>query len=151
MAKRWSKLQKDLYLLFPDNLPLQVQCRLYRMDSQRGSTSIPRYWFTLGKEIIWDYPKDFKATVTAGYPYVSSISDISNMIRDYINTPTTDLMTVHFSEDQWSLIDLLRAADRRLGKRRLIQLRENTNSKAVRMVIDARLNKTLNVNRSNSV
>ena len=59
MSKPWSKLQKEFYLLRAEGLDLQLQCRAYRMDSQRGSTNIPRYWITLGKEIIWDYPKDF--------------------------------------------------------------------------------------------
>ena len=47
--KRWSKLQRDFYKLLADGLDLQLQCRVYRMNSQRGSTDIPRYWITLGK------------------------------------------------------------------------------------------------------
>jgi len=32
------------------------------MRSQNGgSTDLPRYWITLDKNVIWDYPKDFIA------------------------------------------------------------------------------------------
>jgi hypothetical protein len=54
-----SKLQLEIYKLVANGLDLQIHCVVYRMDSQRGSTDLPRYWFQLGKEIIWDYPKDF--------------------------------------------------------------------------------------------
>ena len=60
----WSKLQRAVYLIVAPGLPLQIQCRVYPMDSQFGTVGIPRYWITLGKEIIWDYPKDF---VSRGY------------------------------------------------------------------------------------
>ena len=35
---------------------LQLQCRVVRMNSAYGSTDLPRYWITLGKETIWAYP-----------------------------------------------------------------------------------------------
>lgn len=57
--KRWSKLQKELYNLIAPELDFQIHCRAYRMDSQSGSTDLPRYWITLGKETIWDYPGQF--------------------------------------------------------------------------------------------
>ncbi len=51
---RWSKLQREFYTIRADGLDLQIHCRVYRMQSQRGSADLPRYWITLGKEIIWD-------------------------------------------------------------------------------------------------
>lgn len=59
MPKPWSKLQKEFYLIRADGINFQLQCRRYRMDSTQGSTDCPRYWITLNKEVIWDYPKDF--------------------------------------------------------------------------------------------
>ena len=60
------------------------------MDSRWGGTDLPRYWITLGKEIIFDYPKDFldkklpergliiscshNETVEELYPYVTAVS-----------------------------------------------------------------------------
>ena len=57
--KRWSKLIKELYLLLVPNINFQLHCSVYRMQSQRGSTGLPRYWVTVDGEIVFDYPKQF--------------------------------------------------------------------------------------------
>jgi hypothetical protein len=72
----WSKLQKQIYNLLLPKLGLQIHCAAYPMRSQCGSTDLGRYWITLGREIIWDYPKDF-AGAKLKYPYVTDISAIS--------------------------------------------------------------------------
>ena len=100
MSRPWSKLQKEYYLLLAEGLNLQLHCRAYRMDSQRGGTNLPRYWITLGKEVIWDYPKDFvnklhpKRTNIKWYPYGTDIPDMSSLIREYIDTPKTELFSI---------------------------------------------------------
>ena len=57
--KPWSKLKRDIYKIIDEKINFQIHCVAYRMDSQYGSTNLPRYWITLGKETLWDYPKDF--------------------------------------------------------------------------------------------
>lgn len=57
--KRWSKLQKRLYELVDESIDFKLHCTVYRMQSRRGSTDLPRYFITLAGEIIFDYPKDF--------------------------------------------------------------------------------------------
>ena len=59
MPKHWSKLQREIYKLIDSRIGIQIHCSVYRMDSRWGGTDLPRYWITLGKEIIFDYPKDF--------------------------------------------------------------------------------------------
>ena len=59
----WSKLQKSLYLIVADNVDFQIHCSVYRMKSQRGSTDIPRYWITIGKDIIFDYNMDINNNI----------------------------------------------------------------------------------------
>jgi len=117
--KRWSKLQKAVEALFVTEPKIRIQCRSYRMGSQRGSTNLPRYWVTLDKETIWDYPKDFKAAVENGYPYQTDISTFSDLIRQYIDTPLDQLLINSLEQYTWGLTDILRAADRRLGRERL--------------------------------
>ena len=79
----WSKLQKSLYLIVSDKADFQIHCSVYRMKSQRGSTDLPRYWITIGKEIIFDYPKQFiNSEENKNYPYETQISDISDCIRE---------------------------------------------------------------------
>jgi len=145
--KRWSKLQRELYKLICDTINFQIHCVAYPMDSQYGGTDLPRYWITLSKETIWDYPKQFvtkNGTVKnlsgfeAGYPYTTDVSDITELIREYIDTPKDEILTKVFEKDYWGLINILRAADKRIGQRRLDELKKKTHNIAAHKVIEAR-------------
>jgi hypothetical protein len=140
----WSKLQRAVYLILAPNLPLQIQCRVYPMDAVYGTTGIPRYWITLGKEIIWDYPKQF---VSLGYlnrqlpcnwPYATDISEISCLIREYLDTPRRQILSEPFEHDLWGIVNILRAADRRVGSRQWLSLKQNANSEAVNKILAKR-------------
>jgi hypothetical protein len=152
----WSKLQRDIYALFSPDINIQLHTVAYPMRSQRGHSNLPRYWITLDKEIIWDYPKDFKdmpfgttddylenrswchGSLKDIYPYGWEEPTISDCIREYINTPKEELLTKSFEYDRWGLTDLLKAADRRFGKRKLLYLKLLKNEK-VNKIINARL------------
>lgn len=148
----WSKLQKEVYLLVDPKLDFQIHCVAYRMCSQWGSTDLPRYWITLGKETIFDYPKQFIHSegpdensriayeALSIYPYSSETSEISNMLREYIDTPLSELMTKKFEGDHWGLTDILRAADRRIGRRRLAELAEVVSNPAAQKILKQRMN-----------
>jgi hypothetical protein len=143
--KRWSKLQKEVYDLIDPKIGFQLHCRLYRMNSQYGSTDLPRYWISIGKEIIWDYPKDFinkphpERTPPKFYPYGTDVPDISNLIREYIDTPKNELIDKKFENDHWGLINILRAADRRIGKRQFEKLNIKIKNKAALIVLQKRM------------
>ena len=127
MPKHWSKLQREIYKLIDSRIGIQIHCSVYRMDSRWGGTDLPRYWITLGKEIIFDYPKDFldkklpergliiscshNETVGELYPYVTEISLIS---------------------------DILKASDRRIGKRRRAEYFKDTDNEAVKKILRVR-------------
>lgn len=147
---RWSKLQKQLYLIWDSNINIQIHCSIYRMQSRWGGTNLPRYWITLGGEIIFDYPKHFTdkegcAGYLSGhqesYPYQNHVSDISDLIREYLNTPVQELMTRHFEKDIWGIADILRAADRRIGIGRLDMIQNGKSSMAAQKIIRARQKK----------
>lgn len=147
-SRPWSKLQRELYNLFSTDIHLQIHCTAYPMRSQSGgSTLLPRYWITLDKEIIWDYPRDYVVGTRAvrnyygeslWYPYQSDVSDISNLLREYIDTPKEQILSKQFISDKWGLINILRAADRRIGARRLVRLRLKTHNVAALKVLAAR-------------
>ena len=150
--KRWSKLQKQLYELVDESIDFKLHCTVYRMQSRRGSTDLSRYFITLAGEIIFDYPKDFalkdgriKSLAQGGaplakfYPYDSGISGIGELIREYIDTPKDELFKKHFDADEWGLANILKAADKRIGKRRLQILAKNRKNQAMQKVIAARL------------
>ena len=65
---------------------------------------------------------------------------ISVLFREYIDTPKEELFDKVFSDDYWGVTDIFKAADARIGIRRLKILREKVkeNNAAIK-VIDARL------------
>ncbi|MDR0374438.1 MAG: hypothetical protein LBH85_01765 [Treponema sp.] len=56
-----------------------------------------------------------------------------------IETPQEILYEKHFENDKWGLINILKAVDRRIGKRRLEKLKSKTHNIAANKIIDARL------------
>jgi len=153
----WSKLGREIKKLFDPKLPLQIHCvaRTMRGKNAIGSTRFPRYWITLGKEIIFDYPGQFmemidheakswcRSSENDGfcrikdcYPYEEhDVSEISNLIREYIDREK-DKLFEPFENDRWGLIDYLRASDRRIGKRRLEKIQ--TENEYVKKIIKMR-------------
>lgn len=108
----------------------------------------PKYWFVLNREIIWNYPTDFKDILnhdTGNDELISFYSDfgtaktnIPHLICEYLNTPRNELLTKDFQYDIWALTCLLLASDRRIGKRRFEQLRQKATSAAVDKILGAR-------------
>ena len=105
----------------------QIQCRAYRMPQSRSSNpQIPRYWITIGKgkdkETIWDWPGNFKDAdfkdplwkthPMKHQPYIH-VPTISQLIRDYINTPRKEVQGKVFENDLYGLTDILKQYDRR--------------------------------------
>jgi hypothetical protein len=127
--KPWSKLQKELYNLIVPDINLQIHCTVYSFSTKFDTFESPRYWITLDKEIIWDFPGQFLEWKHPHVPKPIKYLDepffhnhgsiISNLFRQYIDTPRDELLSKKFEEDYWGLINILRAADRRIGKRRL--------------------------------
>lgn len=140
----WSKLQRAVYLVVAPDLPLQIQCRIYPMDAVYGESGIPRYWITLGKEIIWDYPKQFVSLghldrhLPIPWLYANDISEISCLIREYLDTPRSELLSKPFENDLWGIVNILRAADRRVGSRQWELLEQQAGSEAVSKIIAKR-------------
>jgi len=143
MSKKWSKLQKEYYLLRASGVNLQLHSSIYRMQSNMGSTDIPRYWITLEKEIIWDYPNNFidkpHPSRSDWFPYCTDISAISCLIRQYIDTPKDQLFHKIFENDFWGLTNILKASDKRIGSRRLDKLQRKVKNKAALKVIEHRI------------
>jgi len=132
---RWSQLQKRVYAVWVDQPRLQIHCTAYGLS---GTVSVGRFWITLGREIVWDVPRDFPEERAKG-TYNPVASEIADLLEAYLDTPRAELLTREFPEDRWALIEILRAADRRLGRARLAELRESTTCPAARKILEARL------------
>ena len=145
MPNRWSKLQSRLYNIIDPEINFQLHCSLYEMNSKDGwhGSKLPRYFITIDKDIVFDYPKDFDTKDEYGftsYPWGPDISDISCMIEEYIQTPTGGLLN-KFENDKWGITDILRVCDRRIGKRRLEKLQSTVENEILLGVVERRLNK----------
>ena len=135
----FSKLKKQIESLFVPELKIKVCCISYPIRSQHGSSSIPRFYVQVGKETIWDFPKDFPIK-NANYHCWKDQTTISELIREYIDTPISELLNKKFTlehirridqylwenyQDDYDfklgLTDLFKASDRRLGKEKLLK------------------------------
>lgn len=144
--RRWSKLQSRVYGVIDPKVKFQLHCALYEMNSNDGyhSYKLPRYFITIDKKIIFDYPKGFDTSGKYGfnsYPWDTDISRISDVIEEYLQCPMADIMKP-FENDKWGITDILRVCDRRIGKRRLLELKECTDDEVLLEIIDKRLEKS---------
>lgn len=147
---RWSSLQRELYKIIDEKISFQIHIAVDRMDI---FNSLTRYWITVGDETVFDYPKNFVQKTENGkivtnlsgerllYPYETDVPRISRLIREYIDTPKELVFDKKFERDLWNLTDILKAADRRNGKRRLDKLKERTDNSAALKIIELRCSK----------
>lgn len=173
-SKPFSKLKKQIEQLFTPELNLQIQCFAYPIKSQYGSSSIPRFYISFNKNIVWDFPKDFPIKYI-NYHYWKSDTHISDLIRNYIDASIEGLLEKTFANEQinlehcfpneveflktkpmkWDaesdpnytiikydfnlgLTDIFKAADRRLGKDKLLQWAKEKNNPLIQSIIDSR-------------
>lgn len=131
--KRWSKLKRDVESFMAPKLDFRIYANSYSIGD---TIPVPRFWITTGGKIIWDWPKDF--IEQEGWYFYDSAKNISQLLRDYINTPTSELLTMKY-EDPFKLIPVLRVCDKRIGKRRLVKLLENPDNFEIAFIISNRL------------
>ena len=131
--KRWSKLKRDVESLMAPKLDFRIYANTFNIGE---SIPFPRFWVTVGEKIIWDWPKGY--IEQEGWYFYDSAKKISQLLRDYINTPESELLSKQF-EDPFKLIPVLRVCDRRIRKRRLEKLLEDTQNFEIAFIISNRL------------
>ena len=120
--RNWSKLQSKLYQIMIDDF--QIHVTIYKQNSLTASRNnkLPRYWITVGKDIVFDYPR------LCDNPYYfswdSDMSSISSVIEEYILCPKEELLAYKSSLDFYGIVDILKVCDKRIGKRRFEKLRQ---------------------------
>jgi hypothetical protein len=157
----FSKLKKTIEGLFDKKLKMQFCCIAYPMRAQYANNHTPRFYVKLGKEIIWDFPKDFSTEQVSleSFMYRSN-NEICELVRDYIDTPVDKLIRKKFKRDtlecimqnlweptqetitvNYKLTEIFIAADRRLGKEALLKWA----AKKQNPIVDAILAKRYNI------
>ena len=144
MSRRWSKLQSRVYNIIDPALNFQIHCALYEMNSNNEyhGSKLPRYWITIGKDIVFDYPKQFDTTYKYGrnsYPWDTDISNISDSIEEYLQTPRNEMLE-QLSNDKCKVTDILRVCDRRIGKRQLLKMYDTLENETLKNIVRLRLN-----------
>ena len=131
---RWSRLKTLLKEIFDPELDLEIHCTAFRGGD---GPSIGRYWIILNGETIFDQPPKISRKIEQGLAD-STATEITGVLRSYLDTPKDLIFSAEFPNDRFGLVDLLRAADRRIGKRRLAELIDRDSAPAVRAIIKAR-------------
>ena len=159
---KFSKLKKEIEKLFDPKIKMQFCCSAYPMRPKNGyaTRSIPRFYVKIGKDIIWDFPKDFD--VEPRSCEWCSDNGISALVREYIDTPVVELLDREFSgefehrgnfgkgrhksfvirksdmEVVKSLTDIFKTADRRVGKQKLYIWAAKCETPQVEIIMNAR-------------
>lgn len=129
---RWSKLQRELYKIVDPDISFQIHSMAYDVGC---TTAFPRYWVTIGKEIVYDWPKGYNK-ISEDW-YTVDVENISWLIRAYIDCPVSELLTREFN-DRFGLL-LLQVCDRRIGKRRLAAMLADETYSKYRFIIERRM------------
>jgi hypothetical protein len=172
VSRRWSKLKKRVEALWSEDLPMAIHCNVFTKTYKEFTFDEPRHWIVLGGRVIWDFPGPFlkpssmpgreprakpeprgewldywESGYGSGYGGLAP-STPSFLMETWIDRPRDQLM-VPIEEDRWELTDLLRAADRRLGRGVLLAWGEalDTNHPAL-TILRTRFRETLAVLKS---
>ena len=130
----WSKLQSALYKVIDKDVAFQIHSCAYDIGDGVG---IPRYWITVGKEIVWDFPKN-AIWDDSDWFFFDEAKSISRLIKSYIDCPKDELLARAFN-DRWKMVPYLLACDKRIGKRRLAQMLAKDEYSCVAWIIRKRL------------
>ncbi len=161
---KFSKLKKEIEKLFDQRLDMQFCCSAYPMRPKNGyaTRSIPRFYVKIGKDIIWDFPKDFEVEPMSSE--WCNRNGISALVREYIDTPVAELLEKEFKgefksfkhtprrkghpektytnqsdmEVVKSLTDIFKTADRRVGKQKLYIWAAKSDTPQVEIIMNVR-------------
>src|SRR5262245_61645494 len=131
---RWSALQKLVKALWDPDLELDIHCTRYRSVS----IGVGRYWITLDGETIWDLPAHFEEERREG-PYAGTATSATIVFKQYLSAPRRQIVSLKSPYDKWGLLDIMRAADRRIGRRGLESLLKRGLGTPARRIARARL------------
>ena len=130
----WSKLQSSLYQVIDSKTGFQIHCCAYNIGE---CLPLPRYWITIGKKIVWDFPQNVMWD-NSGWYFLDEAKAISRLIKSYIDCPIDELLSCSFY-DRWKMLSFLQACDKRIGKRRLEKMLEQEKFTCVDWIIRKRL------------
>ena len=119
-----------------------IERRDWNNGQSTSFTTLGQFRVLLGKELIWNFPKDFinadQESWPNGRPYSYSSSDINRVIQEYIETPKEPALGKDFENDLFGITEILKAADRRFSTKRIAEHFSGTNLESVEKIVNAR-------------
>ena len=140
----WSKLERRLRDLPDPALDLRLRFTAYRRDvieTPHWSEVAGRFWITLGKRTIWAVPNDrrtdgcVEAIVFFGRRSAGWLVEIA---AEYLDLPRARRFDWQRDWNGWGLVDILKACDRTIGRRRWDALRRTLREPAASTLLDLR-------------
>lgn len=142
-AHPWSRLERRLRDLPDPCLQLRFRFTAYRQESiatpWQGDAA-GKFWITLGKDTIWAVPRDRHSGDTAwiGCEARRSPGWLVELAAEYLQLPRGGLQDWTPSWSGWGLPDILKACDRRIGRRQWPNLREQLTEPVALHLLDLR-------------
>jgi hypothetical protein len=133
---RWSRLQQLIEELWEPELDLRINCTAMRRSN---GPNIGRYWVSAHGRTIWQAPVDMEAAMA--FPGEDPWAPmITALLRSHIDRPKEELLSPieGLTPLEEGLLEILRAADRRLGKRRALEARNLFKTPAAREILAER-------------
>ena len=152
MSRRWSKLKSRVEDLWSPALPLAIHANVWVKRTRHFTFDEPRHWIILDRRIIWDFPAPYMRpnpprgkrieTWEEAYGWSHGDGESSTaaiLLRQYLDRERERLFDA-LDHDHWDLGDILRAADRRIGRERLAAWSAGFDCQSpARMVVERRL------------
>jgi hypothetical protein len=145
----WSKLERRLRDLPDPQLDLRFRFTAYRyevIETPHPSELACKFWITQGRRTIWAVPRDRDASGTDGaidgYGRRSP-GWLVEIASEYLQLPRASLIDWRRDWDGWGLVDILKACDRRIGRRQWPILRRTLREPVALRLIDSREGKHL--------
>ncbi|MBP7540738.1 MAG: hypothetical protein KA802_12500 [Saprospiraceae bacterium] len=145
----FSKLKTQIENLFDPALGMEFCCNSYPMRGGWAENSIPRFYIKMDKQILWDFPADFEIK-NISYGHWAGNNDISELVREYIETPKSMILDRMFANEVkrydtliicFHLTDFFKAADRRFGKKKLRTWAAKLHNHTIDRIIEKRFGK----------
>ena len=152
MSRRWSKLRTRVEDLWSPALPMAIHANVWVKRTRHFTFDEPRHWIVLDRRIIWDFPGPFMRpdpprgkrieTWEEAYGWGNGDGEssvVATLLRYYLDRERERLFEP-FEDDHWDLGDILRAADRRIGRERLRDWGPGLDAESpARIVVERRL------------
>ena len=139
----WSRLERRLRDLPDPALDLRFRFTAYRqaaIETPHFSESACKLWITQGKRTLWAVPRDRHSgddKDIGGYARRSP-GWLVELAAEYLQLPRSHLIDWQPEWSGWGLVDVLKASDRRLGRRQWPQLAKRLQEPVALHLLDLR-------------